>query len=469
MFRTKNNMTNKILLRCFLLVILLQPSIQTLCASSAAADTIAPTSTGSFSQQYTQLTKNILLTGFEVERFSLNFRMESAKQPKFRKLRYFVSQEAGSAGGLAFEITEVDQLGKGRKNPLQIDKRALRGALAATTTTSIIAGSGSLFELSSNVLQMIKNKRHGYDPNSATKYVSTKLKHIDELLAQREALVAANADSPSYERAVAEGKVLHALRSSFINEYSHFNADTSAYRTYQNLFYVLNASYNSVGAMAANVAYRAVARPHLNGTANILFIVSGGLAMVTPVLCQAAGLYAQKRAYASVKKEMGPSDFNPDRFAQDCKNLDSAGTSVEGSLMPSLPATQRFALYTQSNELFTKQLDSETKTMRKLEKVALQNSYLGPVIGSTLMTQGILGTYGYYNYPIRIRKQLNQFYCGAIVGTVGTSMAVVGNAASLLGTLAYEHKLAKQKRLPIQLIKERLTHLDEMEKLVSAL
>jgi hypothetical protein len=462
-------MTNEILLRWYLLVILLQPALQNLCASSAAASTDPITSTGSFSQQYTQLTKNILLTGIEVERFSLNFRMESAKQPKFRKLRYFVSQEAGSAGGLAFEVTGVDQFGKGRKRPLQIDKRALHGALAATTTTSIIAGAGSVFELSSNVVQMIKNKRKGYDSHSATKYVSAKLRHIDELLAQREALVAANTDSPSYARAVAEGKVLHALRSAFLNEYSHFNANTSAYRTYQNLFYILNASYNSVGAMAANVAYRAVDRPHLNGTANILFIVSGGMAMVTPVLCQAAGLYAQKRAYASVKKEMGPSDFNPDQFALDCKNLEAMGSTGEGTLIASLPATQRFALYTQSNDLFTKQLDSETKTMRKLEKVALQNSYLGPVIGSTLMTQGILGTYGYYHYPLRIRKQIGQYYCGAIVGTVGTSMAVVGNAASLLGTLAYEHKLAKQKRLPLQLIKERLTHLDELEKLVSIL
>jgi uncharacterized protein YgiB involved in biofilm formation len=127
------------------------------------------------------------------------------------------------------------------------------------------------------------------------------------------------------------------------------------------------------------------------------------------------------------------------------------------------------AIYTQSDNLFRKQLDSETKTMRKLDKVAIQTSLLGPVIGGQLMTQGILGTIGYYKYTVRPRKQISQYYYGSIVGTVGTSMAVVGNAAWLLSSLSYEHKLAKKKQLPVQLIQERLSHLDDLEKTVSAI
>jgi hypothetical protein len=69
----------------------------------------------------------------------------------------------------------------------------------------------------------------------------------------------------------------------------------------------------------------------------------------------------------------------------------------------------------------------------------------------------------------RLKKEFNQLYRGSVVGTVGAGMSVVGNAAFLLGTLAYEHKLAKDKRLPSQLIAERLDHLDEVEKLVNAL
>lgn len=431
--------------------------------------TSAQESSSSFSQQFTKNTKEILQSGIEIERFSLHFRMESAKQPRFRRLRYFLAQEAGASGLLAFEVTGIDQFGVGRKRPLKLDPRPLRGSLAAATATSIIASSGSMFELGSNVAQMIKNKNHGYDPKSANKYIANKLHHIDALLAQREALLQANSNDPSYARVVAEGKILRDLRSSFVNEYSHFNADTSAYRTYQNVFYLLNASYNAIGALGANTAYRALARPHLNGTANILFIVSGSMATVTPIISQAAGYYARNRALSTLKKEIGASDFSPEQFAIDLKNLETVSGGTNGSLIQSLPLTQRVALYTQSNELFTKQLDAETKTMRKLEKVALQTSTLGPAIGATLMTQGILGTYGYYHYPIEPRKQINQYYCGTIVGTVGAGAAVIGNAASLLAGYSYEHKLSKQKKLPVQLIKQRLAHLDEIEKQVETL
>ena len=104
--------------------------------------------------------------------------------------------------------------------------------------------------------------------------------------------------------------------------------------------------------------------------------------------------------------------------------------------------------------------------MRRNEKVALQNNLLAPVIGGQLMTQGILGCVGSYRYNLQPRKQLSMFYRGAIVGTVGTSMATVGNAVSLLSSLSYEHRLSKEKKLPAQLIKARLEHLEEVEKAV---
>ncbi|CAN5150422.1 hypothetical protein BH10CYA1_BH10CYA1_60270 [soil metagenome] len=486
-----NKSLQEALSRCLLALLLCQPvqffclteasaqvaSAPTEAIASAATTSAATTSTATtstttatnFSQQYTQITKEILQHGIEIERFSLHFRLESTKQPRFRRLRYFLSQQAGAAGIMAFEVTAVDQFGVGRKRPLKIDSRALRGSLAATTTTLIIASTGSMFELSSNVLQMIKNKQHGYDPKSANNYVAKKLHRIDELLAQRDAIVQAHSDDPSYAKAVAEGKVLRDMRSSFLDEYSHFNADTGAYRAYQNMFYLLNATYNGIGAWAADTGYRALARPHLNGTTNVLFIVTGGLATVTPIICQATGYYARHRAYKNLKKEVGSDQFNREQFAIDCKNLETSSGSIDGSLIHSLPVTERAAMYNQSRELFTKQLDSETKTMRKLEKVALQSSILGPAIGSTLLTQGILGTYGYYHYPIQPRKQINQFYCGAIVGCVGAGASLVGNTSSLLAGYSYEHKLWKQKTLPKQLIEQRLAHLDEVEKTVQSL
>ncbi|MBX3136108.1 hypothetical protein KF707_07715 [Candidatus Obscuribacterales bacterium] len=109
------------------------------------------------------------------------------------------------------------------------------------------------------------------------------------------------------------------------------------------------------------------------------------------------------------------------------------------------------------------------RTMAHLNKVALQTAELGPAIGSLLMTQGILGTRGYYKYTFRPRKQIDQYYKGAILGTIGTSAAVVGNTAWLLASWSYENKLKKKEQLPEQLIRKRLQHLDDVEKQVQAI
>ncbi|MFA6209258.1 MAG: hypothetical protein WCT03_19200 [Candidatus Obscuribacterales bacterium] len=434
-------------------------------AQAESASAVSSTTTLSEEQQYSQLTKQILLAGIELERFSLNFRLESAKQPRFRKLRYFLAQETAAATGLGFEIAFMEQAKKGRRRPLQVSKPVLHGALATAMTGAIIGGSGSCLELSSNMLQAIKNKRHGFDFKTANKFVVAKLKEIDQLLAQREALVAAHPDYPGYQAAVLEGKILKELRNCFIAEYSDFNADTKGYITYQNVFYLLNASYSAVQAAGAWAGYRGVTKPAYNGPANVLFVVSGAMAMVTPIISTAAGKYARKRAYETIESQIGEKPkFDEHAFSTQGKELREILKSVNGTVISSMPGTDRLAVYTDAATLFKKQLDSETTVMRRNEKVALQNNVLAPVIGAQLMTQGIFGCIGSYRYNLQPRKQLSMFYRGAIVGTVGTSMATVGNAVSLLSTLSYEHRLSREKKLPAQLIKARLEHLEEVER-----
>jgi hypothetical protein len=427
-----------------------------------------------FSKQYTADTKKILQQGIELERFSLNYRLLGPQQPRFRKLRYFLAQEASSSCGLAFEIAGDQQFDLGRRRPLKVNTNTLSHAFTTAMTGSIIGASSSAFELSANMVQAIKNDRKGFSGRAANKFVGSHLKTIDGLLSERATLVEAHKSDPNYARAVAEGKVLNQLRSSFVNEYAHFNADTTRYMTFQNTFFALNTSYNTIAAVAAGLAKRGLTHPKVNGPSNIMFIVTGAIAAASPILCYSTAALAKRYSQYSVRKHLGESPhFDPVAFSSACKELRQFGSSGEGSLIPSLPATDRLALYDESDQLFQKQLDSETAVMRHLDKIALGTSVGGPAIGGLLMTQGILGTYGYYQYGTtripRLRREFKQFYHGSVVGTVGTSMSVAGNAAWFLGSLAYEHKLAKEHRLPYQLIEDRLKHLDDVEKQVAAL
>jgi len=438
-------------------------------ASNGQNSSLEAGSVQDFSRQYTDLTKRILLSAIDIERFALNYRLEGPKQPKLRRLRYFLGQEAGAAGGLAFEVTELDQFGKGRKNPLRIQPKSLQNALATTMTTSIIAGSGSALELSLNGLQAIKNKHNGYDTKSANLNVSAQLKKIDDMLAQRDALVSRNSDHPAYARAVAEGKILHDLRDAFVAEYCEFQTNTRSYLAAQNSFFLLNTIYNVLSVTAAGYAYKATSRPYLNGTANILFTITGATAMASPVLATVIGSMVRHQSQSLLVKQFGERHYDQATLTADCAVLRKVLDGTEGNLIPSLPSTERLAIYTESAGRFRKQLNNESRTARHFEKVALQTSEMGPIIGSTLMTQGILGTYGYYHFPIEIRKQIGMYYDGAVVGCVGTSMALAGNAAWLLTSWSYEQRAKKKGHLPAQLIKERLSHLDELQKTVSAL
>lgn len=452
---------------------------QTLPPAAAAADDIAYSGTidtaspviGDFATRYTALSKRILLASIELERFSLKRRLETGKVPPLRKYRYFLAQEAGAGCGLAFEVTGLDQFNKGRKRLVDFDPNAMRRALSTALTGSVIASSGSAFELSANMVRGYKNRRNGYDDKSANKYVAERLKTIDDLMGQRAKLVSEYSSDPAYNRAVAEGVVLQEMRNSFVREYALFTKDAAKFNAFQNSFFFLNSAYNAVGAVGAGLARKGLSNPDYNGPANITFIVSGTMAALTPIVSTGLGAWASRRSQHNLVKAIGPLPKEPtgSAYAEAQATLAQSTGPAPGSLIPSLPATQRLAFYEQSNSLFQKQLLNETSVMRTLNKVAVENIVLGPVIGSLLATQGIIGTYGSYELATRPKKQLNSFFHGAVCGTVGTSMAVVGNAASLLASIAYEHKLDKEHRLPKQLIDDRLKHLDDVEKVVSAL
>ena len=449
-----------------------------LCIGLIAQFCFGPASTAAIEQpqsdpgieRYTAITKRLMMSAIELERFSLKYRLESARQPKFRRFRYFLAQETGSAGGLAFEIVSLKQLDIGKSHPLKIDKNQLHGAFTTATTASIIAASGSAFELSSNFYRSIQLRKQGYDTESSRKFVVSHLREIDGLLTEREKIISVLPNSSGRERAIVETEILHDLRSAFAGEFTEFQSDLRGFHATQNTFYFLNASYNTIGAISAGYGYKSVTCPWVGGTTNILFLATGALAGVTPAISSTVGAVIRNHSKASLRKDFGiTKKFDSGALAAHCAQLEKLTDASGDHFIASLPATQRLAIYSQSGELFRTQLANETRLSRKLSQVALQMSELGPPIGGLLLTQGILGTVAAYNYQRRPFKQLTLNYDGAVLGTVGFGMGVVGNAALLLANWSFENTLKKKNQLPRQLIFQRLNHLDDLEKTVQSI
>jgi hypothetical protein len=417
--------------------------------------------------EYRELTRRILLALIDVERFNLRYRRDSAKEPKGKRLRYFLAQETGAATGLTYECVIIDQLQVGRRRPLTINKNALDGGLKTVMIGSIIAGAGSGLELASNSLHALKSHKDKIDSQSANNYMSSHINQIDALILERETFLSQYASHPHFRIAAQEGKILRLMRDAVIFEYSQFHKDIRKYRARENMFYALNIATNTLTAVSIQQGILGLKNPDKNGPANILFSIAGAFTMASPLISNATGVVAEKAANRKLKKIFGEKkEFDYDElrtaqaeFAKSLKDIDAKEVTR---------AVYRAGEYTQSTEASHRLMESETKVMRYLNKVAVENSLFGPVIGGTLLGQGIAGTVGYYKYHPSL-KELDLTYKGAVSGCVGTGMAVGLNAVGLVADLLYSRKLSKKNLLPKQIIEERLSHLDQVEKQIKGL
>lgn len=423
-----------------------------------------------FKAEYKELSRQVLLDGIALERFSLNYRLEASRQSNLKYLRYGLTQEAGASGGLAFESIAVREFRKARRKPLQLNTKAISRGFKAFEVTGIIAGAGSAFELGANSVRYIRACRHGYDSKAAAKYVVEHSKHLDELMARHQALVAAHKNHPAYQAALADEAMMLALRDSVLSEFSKFHTDVRAYRTYENLFYGLNIATNVTGVISGYYGNKGLRNPKFNGSSSVLLLVSGGLTALSPLISTGAGIWAGKTARDSFFSKLGyEPKFDPKELKarQEALQTALAGYTPEENQIPAILA--REAIYKQSQVGFADQLHAENRVFRLLATTAVQSDLLAPAIGGTLVTQGVLGTVGYYNYGKRPLKALNLAYKGAAAGTVGTSVAVGATALGIIGDNAYYYYLYKNKKLPKQLIQKRLEQLSEFEQSVRAM
>ncbi len=415
------------------------------------------------------LTRKLSLKAIEFNRYILRYRIEANRQPKWRFLRYSVAQEAQSSCYMTSGIIMTGHLGAHVNTPQFIHKSIVRGALKTGMVGYIVGGSSSAFELGCNLLRDWRNSRDGFSPRQAIAYLSQSLKEADQLMMERERLVNALPEGNMRSKLMLEGEIFKDLRRYYLNESLIFQADTSEFRTYQNVFYLLNTAANAVATASSLCSLKGLSERKYSGTGSVLEIVTGGLLMGAPLLSSALAVVARKHASHMFGNKVGkadPLDYAHMReILKKIEMLDADGGAT--AAVQGLP--QRIGLYAVGAEKFRYTLEEEGKTLYKMRRVAVQTNLFGPPIGGTVLAQGILGAIAYYNFsrnPVTLTKAQSATRCnyaGALASTIGGASAVGLTAAALIATLIYERKLAKQHKLPNQLIEEQLDYLDKVE------
>ena len=423
-----------------------------------------------FNASYRDLTKQLLLIGIDCEKFSLNYRLESLREPSTKRLRYFLGQEAAASGLMAGAIVDTDQFNKALTNPLNFSPRARQRGNTAVFLGNIIGGSSSLLELASNGLHALKDRRLGFDRKRATQYLVTRTRRFDLLLAERARLLESRSgnarESDLYK---AETKVLTALRELIVYEHCRFEMGKTGFRASENIFYGLNVATNAVGATASEFAVKAVKTRKFGGTAGGLSVVAFSMTMASPIVSATGGAMAKKLAAPRMSQELAKVDD------YDLAALKSSVQQLQTLVAPNPdkgrtdPAQALLDVYGVNDDIISRQVDSETIWLRRLSQVAVQNTVLAQLIGGAGVARGTLGLVSYYHYSQQPRPALYRAYAGAIAGTAGASLAVGATALGMLADSYYIHHLKSEKRLPEQLLQERIKDLNEVETRVKAL
>lgn len=421
-------------------------------------------------KQCHDLTKRILLAEIELERFSLNYRLASMKSPRLVLAQYAGNHEAGIAGGFASAVISTQQAAIGRGNPAQVDDAALRSGLQTSFVTTILSGSSSAVSLASSVVIACRNHRSGLSSAQANRFVQSHLSKIDQMLDERETLVAANSEHPLAPMAVQEGKILRLLRNGCLLEYAKFNRNIRNYRTGRNSFYALNVATNVVKATALNCSVRALSVPHFQGPASILTVLTGAMTFASPLVSTVAGSSAGRLTWHALSRQTGGiPDYSYEtlvaeeqRLSQYLKELDPGNSQLNAALT-------RSQLYGTSSQHIRDELHNEARALGVLTKVVDQSNIFGPALGSMAMSQGILSTLSYYKFGASPRRQVNLNYTGSVVGLAGNSIGLGVNSATLVLAVAYIRHLQKTHRMPAELVEYQLERLDQVEQKVRSL
>src|SRR5208283_4840068 len=149
-------------------------------------------------------------------------------------------------------IISINQSETAIRDPSKVDVGALRNGLRTAFVTTTLAGSSSAVALASNMLIACQNHKRGLNSAQANRFVQSHLTRIDQLLNERDMLIAAHPEHRFAPVALQEGKILRLLRDGCLFEYAKFNRNVRNYRTGRNSFYVLNIATNAVKATAAH-------------------------------------------------------------------------------------------------------------------------------------------------------------------------------------------------------------------------
>jgi len=410
-------------------------------------------------------TNQILRKETELERYYLQYRVQGGKEPKWRRMRYFVAQQMAALGFLSSNVIDIAEFGNALKDPRRENEQYLRYGYTAGLVGSVIGGGSDGLEIASNAITAIKNKRRGLDPGSAKKTALKSLHDIDALTARRDKLIEKLPAGQTSELLRLEGELLKEYRDLSAYEFADVYANIKSNQSSYNVYYVLDMISEIVAATSWGLSIKGVRQDQLNGPAILAALIADSIAFPSAPLSSLASNLMYKYWRAKFAKQLGEKldDTKKQTISTLALLKEKVATANSESLTMMGPINTRLYAYSVWNTRYESFLEKEEKHLGRLELVARQYNSVGPAIALGNLGQDVLDTVGFYKYGHRDIVATRLYFAGSI----STACSSFGNFTftnyRLFDDYMFEKRLRRLHEMPEQLVQTRLNTLDELE------
>ncbi|MBZ0186106.1 MAG: hypothetical protein K8F91_07590, partial [Candidatus Obscuribacterales bacterium] len=128
------------------------------------------------------VTHELIKKEVDFERFYLKYKLIGTKDPRWRRARYFLIEQAATAAGIGANTIPMVETARHIKSPEDTKDSVFNKSFQVGSVAAWLGGGGSAIELCSNIFTAVKNKLKHIDPGSKKKEALRRVREIDALL-----------------------------------------------------------------------------------------------------------------------------------------------------------------------------------------------------------------------------------------------------------------------------------------------
>jgi hypothetical protein len=430
-------------------------------------------------EQYKETSKEILLDEVALAKLNLSYRLEAAKQGRWKGIRYSLSAvadsslvESGLIVGVAEHMSHVGgQLYK------QLHAGALMHANVLGGIGQVIGASGSLEEFLINDYHSLLAYRKGFSPEQARRRVKSLRNRIDGKLAALRQIADKNRSEgriAAAELQLKEAQVLADIRDLLVSEFGSFLERRDRLLWFQQSFYLADIARNVTGAIGNLYGYKSAHQrnPVFNQPAGVLTTISGALIVADPIVARLIGKLKNSLDHHVLERDgMLEVAGSLARLRADADDFTTTyhlyeGQKEEPSLNGVVAALNVFAL---ERPDFDVRLSTHSKAVNAGRRIAVESLLSGALVGSTKLTLGIETAIAGFRYPINPNVTNVLVGTGSIPFLAGSAFAILDNLRIQTSSEINWYRRRRKGLLSGQLVGAELDKLDTIEKAVRAL